>query len=180
MSFRSKKAISPIIAAVLLVVIVVSLGAAVMSLVRNYLTEGETQVNVEKEAIKCGRDTSIEWVTINEDYQICNSTHEDDPDLASLNFMVENTGTTNVLDLQVRMVGSKGIFQNNTAMNESFTLRPGGVVVVNVSYDPETVGEFRQVRVVPRINLPGISEHAYCSDSGITVSAVPNNCTSYQ
>ncbi|MBN1544416.1 hypothetical protein JW898_03050 [Candidatus Woesearchaeota archaeon] len=180
MLLRSKRAISPIIAAVLLVVIVVSLGAAVMSLVRNYLTEGEKQVTIEKEAIKCGRDTSIEWVMVNDNYQICNGTHETENDLASLNFMVENTGTTEVLNLQVRVVGDKGIIQNNSVLNDTFTLKPGGVVLVNMSYDPDGVGEFRQVKVVPRINLPGIVEHAYCSDSGITVSAVPNNCTTYQ
>ena len=180
MALRSKKEISPLIAAVLLVVIVVSLGAAVMSLVRNYLTEGEKQVTVEKEAIKCGRDTSIELVIIDNNYQICNSTHETDDDLASLNFYFENTGTTKVLDAQVRVVGSRGVFQNNSVLNESFTLNPGGTVLVNMTYDPENVGEFRQVKIVPRINLPGIAEHAFCADSGVSVEAVPNNCTSYQ
>ncbi len=180
MLLRGKKAISPIIAAVLLVVVVVSLGAAVMSLVRNYMTEGEEQVNVEKESIKCGRDTSIELVLVNENYQICNGTDPDDTDLASLNFMVENTGTTDVLDMQVRIVGTKGIFKNDSVLNESYTLKMGGVVLVNMSYDPESVGRFRQVKIVPRINLPGITEHAYCSDSGIEIESIPNNCTTYQ
>lgn len=180
MTLRSKKGISPLIAVVLLVVIVVSLGAAVMSLVRNYLTEGEKQVTVEKESIKCGRDTSIELVMVNNNYQICNTTHETDADLASLNMYFENTGTTEVLDAQVRIVGSRGIFQNDSVLNESFKLNPGGTVLVNMSYDPENVGDFRQVKIVPRISLPGMTEHAFCSDSGITIEHVPNNCTSYQ
>lgn len=177
MLLRRKKAISPLIAAVLLVVIVVTLGAAVMTLVRNYLTEGEKQVNVGKESIKCGRDTSIELVLVDGDYQICNSSHTD-PDLASLNFFIENTGSTDVLDAQVRIVGTKGIFQNDSALNS--TLRMGGVAQVNMTYDPSSVGGFRQVKIVPRINLPGITEHAFCSDSGITITSIPNNCTTYQ
>jgi flagellin-like protein len=178
MILRGKKAISPIIAAVLLVVIVVSLGAGVMSLVRTYLTEGEEQVIVGKESIKCGRDVSIELVIVNDNYQICNSTHETDDDLASLNFMVENTGTIDILDAQVRMVGNKGIFSNDSVLNG--TLHTGGAQLINMSYDPENVGEIRQVKIVPRINLPGITEHAFCSDSGIDISSVPNNCTTYQ
>jgi hypothetical protein len=166
------------IAAVLLVVIVVSIGAAVMALVRTYLTEGETQVTVGKEAIKCGRDVSIDFVVINNNYQICNGTHETDSDLASLNFMIENTGSMDILDAQVRIVGAKGIIQNNSALNG--TLRMGGAALVNMSFDPVVVGEFRQVKIVPRINLPGVTEHAYCSDSGITISSIPNNCTTYQ
>jgi len=177
MSYRGKKAISPIIAAVLLVVVVVSLGAAVMSMVRNYLTEGEKQVTIEKESIKCGRDVSIQLVLIDNNYQICNGTAEED-DMASLNFFVENTGTIDVLDGQVRIVGTKGIHNNNSVLNA--TLRTGGVSLVNMTYDPEAVGGIRQVKIVPRINLPGITEHAFCSDSGIEISSIPNNCTTYQ
>ena len=178
MLLRGKRAISPIIAAVLLVVIVVSIGAAVMSLVRNFITEGETTINVEKEGIKCGRDTSIELVLINENYQICNASHPDDSDLAMLNFMIENVGTIDVLDAQVRIVGKQGIVRNDSVLNG--TLRMGGVALVNMSYDPEVTGAFRQVKIVPRINLPGVTEHAYCSDSGVEIESIPNNCTTYQ
>jgi flagellin-like protein len=178
MLLRRKKAISPLIAAVLLVVIVVTLGAAVMTLVKNYLTEGEKQVTVGKESIKCGRDVSIGLVLVDGNYQICNGTHHTDANLASLNFYIENTGTIDVLDAQVRIVGSSGIFQNDSVLND--TLRTGHTVLVNMSYDPSSVGGFRQVRIVPRINLPGIIEHAFCSDSGITITSIPNNCTTYQ
>jgi flagellin-like protein len=173
-----KRAISPLIAAVLLVVMVVTIGAAVMAIVRNYVTEGETQVTVGKEQIKCGRDVGLSWVLVDGNYQVCNGTHPTDNDLANLNFMVENTGTIDIMDLQVRAVGSKGIIQNNSVLNA--TLKTGGIVLINMSYDPTRLGEFRQVKIVPRINLPGITEHAFCSDSGVTVSSVPNNCTTYQ
>lgn len=166
------------IAAVLLVVIVVSIGAAVMALVRNYMTEGEQQVTISKEAIKCGRDVAIDFVLVDSNYQICNSTHATDSSLASLNFVIENTGTLKIRDIQVRAVGTRGIIQNNSVLNDS--MATGGVVLINMSYDPELLGGFRQVKIIPRINLPGQVEAAYCSDAGITVSAVPNNCTTYQ
>ena len=178
MFLRIKKAVSPLIAVVLLIVIVVSIGAAVMAIVRNYVTEGEKQVNVGEGAMKCGRDTSIAFVLVNNNYQVCNGTHPDDGDLANLNIMIENTGTTNILDVQVRAVGTKGLVQNDSVLDT--TLNTGGVAIINMTYDPEVLGEFRQVKVVPRISLPGITEHAFCSDSGITITAVPNNCTSYQ
>ncbi|MFH1064092.1 MAG: hypothetical protein V1729_03360 [Candidatus Woesearchaeota archaeon] len=178
MLLKGKSAISPLIAAVLLVVVVVTLGAAVMTIARNYLTEGEKQVTIGKESIKCGRDVGLGFVLVNDNYQICNGTNADDSDLASLNFMIENTGTVPILDLQVRVVGSSGIIQNDSVLNG--TLATGGVQLINMSYDPELLGSFRQVKVVPRINLPGITEHAFCSDAGVTISSVPNNCTTYQ
>jgi hypothetical protein len=142
------------------------------------MSEGEQQVTVGKEAIKCGRDVGLSLALVDDNYMICNGTNADDDTLASLNFYIENTGTIDVLDAQVRIVGSKGIVQNDSVLNA--TLKTGGTVVVNMSYDPENTGEFRQVKIVPRINLPGITEHAYCSDSGVTISSVPNNCTTYQ
>jgi flagellin-like protein len=177
MIFRSKKAVSPLIAAVLLVVITVTIGAVVMSIIRTYTTEGEKQITVGKEAIKCGRDVSIELVLVNGNYQICNGTAEDS-DMAALYFMVENTGSMNVLDAQLRIVGTKGIVQNDSIFNA--TLTTGGVQAVNFTYDPDLVGEFRQVKIVPRISLPGLTERAFCSDSGITSTYIPNNCTTFQ
>ncbi|MFC1741944.1 hypothetical protein ACFL3V_05390 [Nanoarchaeota archaeon] len=167
------------IAAVLLVVIVVSIGAAVMALVRTYLTEGEEQVTIGKEAIKCGRDVSIGWVMVQDNYQVCNGTNADDADLASLNMMIENTGTIKIRDIQVRIVGTKGVFQNNSVLDDE-TFNTGAAVIINMSYDPDVVGSFRQVKAVPRINLPGVTEHAYCSDAGIAIESIPNNCTTYQ
>lgn len=171
----NKKAISPIIAAVLLVVIVVGLGTAIMGISRNYLTDGEKDMKEKKEEIKCGKDVEIEIVIIADNYQICNATAEDD--MASLNVMVSNTGMMDIMDAQVRMVGKKGIFMNNSVLNDSLVM--GETVQLNVTYDPEVVGEFRQVKIIPRINLPGIKEHAYCSDVGITALEVPNNCTTF-
>ncbi len=177
MHLLSKKGVSPLIAAVLLVVIVVVLGAAVMSLFQNYVKEGEKQVTVGKESIKCGRDVGIGWVLVNNDYQVCNASAEDD-DMASLNLMIENTGSMDILDAQVRIVGSHGIITNNSVLNSSLGI--GQSALINMTYDPEVLGEFRQVKVVPRINLPGITEHAFCSDSGISLSEISNNCTTYQ
>jgi flagellin-like protein len=177
MALGSKKAVSPLIAAVLLIVITVTIGAVVMSLIRVYVTEGDRDITEGKEAIKCGRDVSMELALVNDNYQICNGTAEDN-DMAALWFMVENTGTMDILDAQVRIVGSKGIFLNDSVFNG--TLKMGGAQVVNMTYDPDSVGEFRQVKIVPRINLPGVTEHAYCSDSGIAISSIPNNCTTYQ
>lgn len=178
MFLRIKKAVSPLIAVVLLIVVVVSIGAAVMSIVRNYLTEGEKQVNIGKESMKCGRDTSIAFVIVNNNYQVCNGTHPDDGNLANLNMLIENTGTTQILDVQIRAVGTNGIVQNDSVLDTA--LNTGGVAIINMTYDPEVLGGFRQVKVVPRISLPGVTEHAFCSDSGITITSVPNNCTSYQ
>jgi flagellin-like protein len=176
MTVSNRKAISPIIAAVLLVVIVVGLGAALMSIARNYLSEGKQDITEKKEEIKCGKDVGMEIVIIGNNYQICNATAEE-TDMASLNVMLVNTGTIPILDAQVRMVGTRGIFMNNSVFNE--TMEMGDTIQLNITYDPESVGEFRQVFIVPRIKLPGIQQHAFCSDVGIEAIEIPNNCTTF-
>lgn len=176
MVVKNRKAISPIIAAVLLVVIVVGLGAALMSITRNYLSEGKKDMTEKKEEIKCGKDVEFEIVIIDNNYQICNASATE-ADMASLNVMVVNTGTMDILDMQMRMVGQKGIFMNNSVLNQTLTM--GGTQQLNITYDPENVGEFKQIKLIPRINLPGIKEHAFCSDVGIEVIEVPNNCTTF-
>lgn len=174
----NKKAISPLIAAVLLVVVVVSLGAAVMSLTRGYLEQGETDVNVNKESIRCGRDVGIQFAIINENYAVCNKTDPDDSDMAQTQLYIENVGTMDVLDAQVRLIGKTSIFQNDTVLSN--TLETGSIARINVTYDPESLGEFRQLKITPRINLPGITDHAYCSDAALTISSLSNNCTTYE
>lgn len=176
MTVRGKRAISPLIAAVLLVVVVVVLGAAVMNLSKTYYDDSKKDVTEQNEQIKCGKDVGMEIVIIDNKYQICNST-SDQTDMASLNVMVINTGTIDILDAQVRMVGTNSIIANNSVFNS--TLATGSTVQLNITYDPEILGQFRQVRIVPRINLPGIKEHAFCSDVGIEAQEVPNNCTTF-
>jgi flagellin-like protein len=112
MTYRGRRAISPLIAAVLLVVIVVVLGAAVMNLSKNYFADSKKDVTEQSEQIKCGKDVGMELVIIDNNYQICNATATD-TDMASLNFMIVNTGSIDILDAQVRMVGTNGIINNN-------------------------------------------------------------------
>ena len=171
---RSRKAISPLIAAVLLVVVTVSIGAAVFSLIQNYMGSGKQDIKRGAEEIRCGRDVGIELRPLNFTY-ICNSTAEES-DMASFNMIVSNVGSRDVEQAQLRVFFEGGVFSNNSILND--TLAPGQSQVVNVTYDPEPEDEWgalRSAQVIPRIGIPGVSDFSYCTDNAWEVKDI-NQC----
>ncbi|HII71315.1 TPA: hypothetical protein HA265_01005 [Candidatus Woesearchaeota archaeon] len=173
MAFRGKRAISPLIAAVLLVVVTVSIGAAVFSLIQNYMAEGKQDIKEGQEEIRCGRDVGIELFIVNNTY-ICNATDPDDDEVAIFHMIISNTGTRDVDQAQLRVFFEGKVFQNSSILND--TLEMGESQVVNVTYSLDTYGgEFRSAQVIPRISIPGVQDYAFCTDNAWNVEAM-NSC----
>ncbi|MFH1053300.1 MAG: archaellin/type IV pilin N-terminal domain-containing protein [Candidatus Woesearchaeota archaeon] len=57
-----KKGVSPIIAVVLLIAIVVGLGAVLMTISRNFMSESEENIEEKTEVMKCNTDVQINFV----------------------------------------------------------------------------------------------------------------------
>ncbi|MFH1315893.1 MAG: archaellin/type IV pilin N-terminal domain-containing protein [Candidatus Woesearchaeota archaeon] len=57
-----KKGVSPIIAVVLLIAIVVGLGAVLMTISRNFMKDSEENIDVKTEIMKCDTDVQINFV----------------------------------------------------------------------------------------------------------------------
>ncbi|MFC1723216.1 archaellin/type IV pilin N-terminal domain-containing protein [Nanoarchaeota archaeon] len=169
----NKKGISPIIAAVILVVVTVTLGTVIYAIVGGYITSGKQDIKEQAEEIRCGRDVGIELRPLNNTY-ICNSTGDDD-DESAFNFIITNTGTRKIDQVQLRVFFDKKIWTNVSILNESLDL--GQSLHVNRSYefDYEDYGSFKGAQVVPRISIPGIKGFAYCIDSAWEVEAM-NPC----
>ena len=85
----NKKAVSPLIATVLLVMIVVSIGAAVMVVIQSLTEENLQSIEAQKAVIKCGSDVSVDLITVGTSYRICT-----DPNATSGTFAlyIENKG----------------------------------------------------------------------------------------
>jgi len=171
MLLKGKKAISPLISAVLLVVITVSIGAAVFALVQNYMGSGKKTISEKNEELRCGRDVGISMELFNNTY-ICNAS-SDKSGKASFNMILNNQGSRVINQVQLRVIGTKSVFTNNSILNQSMPL--GASWVINVTYNPEELGDFRSAQVIPRITIPGVDDYAYCTDNAWNIGAM-NQC----
>ncbi|NTV23785.1 MAG: hypothetical protein HGA85_05420 [Nanoarchaeota archaeon] len=67
----NKKGVSPLIATVLLVMIVVSIGAAVMVVIQGLTDEQLSTIDANKKLIECSSKMKVEIFSVGDDYRIC-------------------------------------------------------------------------------------------------------------
>lgn len=170
---RSKKGLSPLIAAVLLIVVVVGIGAVITGIVRNYVTEGKQTITEKASDMKCGIEISINVPVVADELRICNWSDK-------IEVTLENSGSSDIDDIQVKVFGTAGFYANDTAWTESATLTPtfetGDTVTLNAYFDDSAVGDIQQVKIVPRVKVVGRTDKAYCTDAALTFADF-NSCS---
>jgi hypothetical protein len=165
----NKKGIEPLIASILLIVVVVGIGAVVTGIVRNFVSENKQTIIEKSSDLKCGTEVQIEIPTVADAYKICkyniDSTH------VGLFFMLQNTGSATINDMQVKVFGMSGFVSNDTIFNTTLALNGftvGSTTTFNVSYNNATTGVLQEVKIIPRISVAGRTDKAFCTDSGLS------------
>jgi FlaG/FlaF family flagellin (archaellin) len=172
---KSKKGVEPLIAAVLLIVVVVGIGAVVTGIVRNYVTENKQTIMEKASDMKCGVEVAVNIPTVGDTLRICKGSGSN-PDL---NFTMENTGSAVIDDLQVKFFGSNGFVANDTAGTQTTAfgsdgMAAGETIAFSVKYTNTTAGQLEQVKIVPRVKVVGRSDKAFCTDAALTFTDIPN------
>ncbi|MBI2142024.1 hypothetical protein HYU15_00865 [Candidatus Woesearchaeota archaeon] len=151
--FRSsRKAVSPLIATVLLIAFAVALGAVVMNWGRSY-TE-QTAENVKKKSdvdVKCSLDVKMKLLELSSKPQLCLG-----------QFTLLNDGTKKIEAVDVMVIGDTGIAQNTSVPNSSVSV--AGAVKVSAAYTYASVGSLKKVRLIPVVEIGGVQQH--CSGTG--------------
>jgi FlaG/FlaF family flagellin (archaellin) len=161
--WTSKKGLSPLIAAVLLIVVVVGIGAVVTGIVRNYVTENKQVITEKASDMKCGIEVSINIPTVADELRICNTSIGGDP---AIQFTLENSGSATIDDMQVKFFGTSGFEANDTVITDyAYTFDAGNTESFNVTY---SVAGLQQVKLVPRVKVVGRSDKAYCTDAALS------------
>ena len=160
--FNNKKAVSPIIAAVLLVVITIAIGATTMAFIRSLADTNLESANEQATRISCGSDLTLKIPVVNNVYKICYNSST-----GSIDATLHNTGTKDVKGFQMTV-----IFNNGTATTNSST----GVSISKNTYQKmsfvpyggnATVSEIAQWRIEPKIQgAPGKGD-TVCADVAI-------------
>ncbi len=167
----NKKGLSPLIAAVLLIVVVVGIGAVVTGIVRNYVTENKQVITEKSSDMKCGVEVAINVPVVADALRICNDTS-----VGNITFTLENSGSATIDELQLKFFGGSGF----DAQDESLALNgiSGGIAAgdtkeISVHYDDLKTGlPLQQVKIVPRVKVVGRSEKAYCTDAALTFTDI--------
>ena len=163
----SKKGLSPLIAAVLLIVVVVGIGAVVTGIVRNYVTENKQVITEKASDMKCGVEVAINIPVVADELRICH-----DSGNKNVTFTLENTGSATIDEFQVKFFGTGGFeaIDELGAVTTDFPsggMDSGATFVFNSTYTTG-LGELQQVKIVPRVKVVGRSDKAYCTDAGLT------------
>ena len=157
---RSKRAVSPLIATVLLIAFAVALGAVVMNWGRSY-TE-QTAENVKKKSdvdVKCSLDVKMKLLELSSKPQLCSGQWGAN---SYINFTLLNDGTKAIEAVDMMVIGDVGIAQNTSISNSSIAVAGG--TKISAGYTYAAVGSLKKVRLIPVVEIGGVNQH--CSGTG--------------
>jgi flagellin-like protein len=111
--FLNKKAVSPLIATVLLVMIVVSIGAAIMVVIQGLTNEQLNSISAQQAIIKCGSDVNVGLITVGTTYRVCINQTGDAPKTGVIILYLENKGLKDISGFRVTSIGDSGVNTSN-------------------------------------------------------------------
>ncbi len=154
--FSSKRAISPLIATVMLIAFAVALGAVVMNWGKGYIEEsgiipeGSIEMappsGAASEATSplppCERQISLQLLTISGRPDICF-----DKATEMLNYRFENNGQVAIEGGKMQIIGASDVLEFDIEALDVAAIKKG-----SVAYSPVTYGQVQKARVVPKID----------------------------
>jgi flagellin-like protein len=149
---RSKKAVSPLIATVLLIAFAVALGAVVMNWGRSYV-EDTAKFAKEKSTteIKCSTDVRMDFLKVKDEKRIC---YSNSTDPKYLEFFIENRGTSDIYGLQVNIIGGDEVNITDLDLKDNPIKRSRIYKMAELNYT-EDINVVEQVNIIPKIKIEG-------------------------
>lgn len=158
--FMNKKAVSPIIAAVLLVVITIAIGATTMAFIRSLSDQNLASAQEKSEKISCGTDVAFEVVAINNAYKICNGTTAGVDWVAAT---LKNKGSKDIKSFRLVALGT----DNVEIGTNSTSIAKDSYGKVNITFNSSNSGAVSEFVIEPVIQAAPGSD-IICSDSEVT------------
>lgn len=182
-----KKGVSPLIATVLLVMIVVSIGAAVMVVIQGLTDEQFQNIETQQDAMQCGTDVAIKLVKADQKYRICMNVT--DSEIGNITLLMENVGQKDINGFRVVVYGDVGFNSTNYGADtltkgelKGFQFKFGGVgssssEVTKIAIQPQVEGKEKVTCQEPNLEfdkemLTGLQDCGSVSwDARVTASS---------
>ena len=169
--FWNRKAVSPLIATVLLMAFAVALGAVVMTWGKDYVEATTSEVSTTTMSTKtCALDVSADIMRIGSQTTLCVNYQQH-----YVEFIINNRGSK-IEDLQVSLIGKENsVFTNSSVLKTP--IDQAGVRKVSVNYNPaDAIEPLQQIIITPKIRISGQSDPIYCTQKFIEYDII-DKCT---
>jgi flagellin-like protein len=172
LGLHDKRGVSPLIATVLLIAFAVALGAVVMNWGRGFVqqqTDEATKTTDTK--LGCSLRVNLKVAEIDGTPQACFAGSGAN---GYIELRLNNDDEIKAIKgLSVSVSGASGTYNNDTINN---TIPVGLSAFVNLSYDYSSYGDVRQIRIIPKIEIGGVT--TACSGSPVEKDASEiRNCS---
>src|SRR3989344_4267586 len=148
----SKKAVSPLIATVLLMAFAVALGAIVMTWGKEYVEATTEDVSASTLSMRtCSLDVSLDIMRIGSQTTLC---YRNAYGQKAVEFIINNRGSR-IDDLQVSLIGKDNVVFTNSSLLKS-PIEQAGVRKITVNYDvSQNLDPLQQIIITPKIKING-------------------------
>ncbi|MFQ5474266.1 MAG: archaellin/type IV pilin N-terminal domain-containing protein [Candidatus Nanoarchaeia archaeon] len=156
--FNNKKAVSPLIATVLLIAFAVALGAVVMNWGRGYVEDTQDFARERSDAeVTCSSEIDLDVVQIDLVKQVCYNTTTTPWTGQNVTMILENVATRDVETIQVRVIskGSRVPYMADLGNSSSTGLNAGQAKLFTFMHNSSDLGDISQIAVTPTIQLGG-------------------------
>ena len=161
-----KRGVSPLIATVLLVMIVVSIGAAVMVVIQSLSEEQLASASAQQALIQCGVDVDVGLIEVSDSTRIC--INAPNSGTGNVTLYMENKGLKNIQGWRFTVVGANGIYD---VTDQGTALSRGTLQGFSFTYDTSTVGtgisSVDLIRLSPRVEGGATNPVVTCSEPNL-------------
>lgn len=166
MIFKNKKAVSPLIATVLLIAFAVALGAVVMNWGKGFVESTAKDVGDKSNMdLACQQDVMLSVKEIGNSPKICYNTTS-----AHIEVILENSGTRDITGMQIAIFDSSD--NMNISTNSTLSIAAGAVSnKLTLEHSLET-NEIVQVEFTPMILPKGFTTSQLCSKNALVVDDI--------
>ena len=155
-----KKAISPLIATVLLVAFSVALGGIVMSWGEDYVEKKADFVQGVREVLSACDSVSVNVLKLSGIQQVCNKGN-------SIEITLDNGPEQDIYDFNARVVGNTGTYTVESTL--ATPLKKLDAVKTSVKY-PATIGAPEQLKLTPKVKSG--NEIIFCKNQNLIVERI--------
>lgn len=142
--FADKRAVSPLVATILLILLSIGLGAAVMSWGEQYIEEKAEFVQGVQETVTSCDLVAFSVVTIGGIRQLCQAG-------ATIKGLIDNGLDSDIADFHVRVIGKDGVFTQESLLSKPL---PRGSATP-ISFSVGDSGAVEQIKFTPKIRTGG-------------------------
>ena len=168
---RNKRAVSPLIATVLLIAFAVALGAVVMNWGRSYVEDTADLARERSDTeVKCTSEVDMDIIDIDSVPQVCYNLTGGGASAPQVQFIVESKKSKNIEKIQARLIGTGSKVPIIRDLGAPSNLTANQAKFLNVSYNTSGFGIPSQLKLTPYIKVG--AETVGCSSNAEVAKSI--------